>query len=257
LPEVEAEYNAVALDVKAHLDRYTAQLGAQEELIAQRTALRTSALAAINTELVSKAIPTRVRLLSAVSEPDGAVFVATLKEISSLTPETALEKFFSVGGFEKPNARPDFKAIPEDRPVIEFDLYGGEWRASDRLSAGQRSTAVLPLLLLLSRGPVVLDQPEDNLDNRYIGNTVVPLVLKEKARRQVVVTSHNATLVVMGDAELVIEMTDAGGFGRVQSWGFLAGPESPMRTPILTVLDGGEDAFQRRFRKYYRPGDTP
>ena len=255
LPEIEAEYNSVSGDVTAHLQRYVGQLQEQRTLVEERTKRRAAALQEVNGELTSKGIPTRVRLLPALTEPDGATFAATVDSLLVLTPETALARFFS-GGYERANARPEFKALPEDKPVIEFELYAGEWRASDRLSAGQRSTAVLPLLLLLSRGPVILDQPEDNLDNRYIGTTVVPLILKEKARRQLVVTSHNATLVVMGDAELVIEMTDAGGVGRVQSWGFLAGPSSTMRTPILTVLDGGQDAFQRRFRKYYARGEA-
>jgi hypothetical protein len=103
---------------------------------------------------------------------------------------------------------------------------------------------------MLGRGPVILDQPEDNLDNKYIGSTVVRMILAEKLRRQFVVTSHNATLVVMSDANLVIEMIDRDGKAELVRFGFLNGPHSLIRQSVLEVLDGGEIALKRRFSKY-------
>ena len=70
------------------------------------------------------------------------------------------------------------------------------------LSAGQRCVAVFPLLLRNSRGPLVIDQPEDNLDNRYIADNIGPDLLEKKQAQQYLVTSHNANLVVLTDADL-------------------------------------------------------
>ncbi len=103
---------------------------------------------------------------------------------------------------------------------------------------------------MLGEGPVILDQPEDNLDNKYIGLSVVRMILAEKPRRQFVVTSHNATIVVMSDSELVIEMMDKDGKAQIVASGFLNGPHSAIRPSVLEVLDGGEAALKRRFSKY-------
>lgn len=78
------------------------------------------------------------------------------------------------------------------------------------LSAGQRSVAVFPLLLRNSKGPLVIDQPEDNLDNRYIADIIAPDLLQRKRGQQYLVTSHNANLVVLTDADLIAHV-DADG----------------------------------------------
>ena len=76
--------------------------------------------------------------------------------------------------------------------VTEVELNVGpenappEWRKLNRLSTGQKATALLYLLLLDADAPLVLDQPEDNLDNRFISEGVVPKIRSEKGRRQFV-----------------------------------------------------------------------
>lgn len=76
------------------------------------------------------------------------------------------------------------------------------WRRLDELSTGQKATAVLLLLLLDSPGPLLIDQPEDDLDNRFITDGIVPQIKREKRRRQFVFATHNANIPVLGDAEL-------------------------------------------------------
>ena len=66
------------------------------------------------------------------------------------------------------------------------------WQALDELSTGQRATAVLLLLLLESDAPLIVDQPEDDLDNRFITEGVVPRIREEKRRRQFIFSTHNA-----------------------------------------------------------------
>src|SRR5690606_26075042 len=79
-----------------------------------------------------------------------------------------------------------------------------KWQTLEALSTGQKATAVLLLLLLESEAPLVVDQPEDDLDNRFITESVVPIMREEKRRRQFVFATHNANIPVLGDAELIV-----------------------------------------------------
>ena len=76
-----------------------------------------------------------------------------------------------------------------------------EWRGLRSLSVGQRATAVLLLLLLESPTPLAVDQPEDDLDNRFIADDIVPIIKREKQKRQFLFATHNANIPVLGDAE--------------------------------------------------------
>ncbi|TGH18627.1 MAG: phosphoesterase, partial [Aphanocapsa feldmannii 277cI] len=84
------------------------------------------------------------------------------------------------------------------------------WQALKDLSTGQKATAVLLLLLLESDAPLIVDQPEDDLDNRFISEAVVPRMREEKCRRQFIFSTHNANIPVLGDAELILGLTAAG-----------------------------------------------
>ena len=128
------------------------------------------------------------------------------------------------------------------------------WQALDRLSTGQKATAVLLLLLLESAAPLVVDQPEDDLDNRFITEGVVPRMREEKRRRQFLFATHNANIPVLGDAELILGLSAS---GEAESGNAKAVPEHtgsidarPVRELIQELLEGGEDAFERRRRKY-------
>lgn len=118
------------------------------------------------------------------------------------------------------------------------------------LSAGQRCVAVFPLLLRNSRGPLVIDQPEDNLDNRYIADTIAPDLRSKKRGQQYVVTSHNANLVVLTDADLILHIDSDGTHAEVPAAGFLAWRRSVVKEAVLGVLDGGEAALLARQKKY-------
>ncbi len=118
------------------------------------------------------------------------------------------------------------------------------------LSAGQRCVAVFPLLLRNSRGPLVIDQPEDNLDNRYIADTIGPDLLNKKRGQQYLVTSHNANLVVLTDADLIVHIDSDGTHAEFPAVGFLAWKRSVIKEAVLGVLDGGEAALLARQKKY-------
>lgn len=128
------------------------------------------------------------------------------------------------------------------------------WQTLNQLSTGQKATAVLLLLLLESDAPLVVDQPEDDLDNRFITEGVVPRMREEKRRRQFLFSTHNANIPVLGDAELILGLSAS---GEADAGGAKVAPEHmgaidtrPVRELVEELLEGGEDAFERRRRKY-------
>lgn len=125
-----------------------------------------------------------------------------------------------------------------------------KWRNVNELSAGQRATAVLLLLLLESSAPLIVDQPEDDLDNRFIFDTIVPRMRAEKHRRQLIFATHNANIPVLGDAELIagFHATSEGGGVDPEHVGALDRPS--VKELVEQVLEGGREAFELRRRKY-------
>jgi hypothetical protein len=126
-----------------------------------------------------------------------------------------------------------------------------EFRDLDRLSPGQKSTAILLLILRSSADPLIIDQPEDDLDNRFIYGDVVQRLRDAKRTRQVIVATHNANIPILGDAEQIIVL-DARGDGRprgyVRSHGTV--DDEDVRIAAEHILEGGEEAFRRRREKY-------
>ena len=130
------------------------------------------------------------------------------------------------------------------------------WQELDRLSTGQKATAVLLLMLLESDAPLIVDQPEDDLDNRFITEGVVPRMREEKRRRQFIFSTHNANIPVLGDAELILGLTSSGsgdveaGKARLASEHMGSIDAQSVRELVEEVLEGGKDAFETRRLKY-------
>ena len=131
---------------------------------------------------------------------------------------------------------------------------GENWQGLDQLSTGQKATAVLLLLLLESDAPLVVDQPEDDLDNRFITEGIVPRMREEKRRRQFLFSTHNANIPVLGDAELILGLSATGeangGLARIAPEHMGSIDAKPVRRLVGELLEGGEEAFERRRRKY-------
>ncbi len=147
----------------------------------------------------------------------------------------------------------DYLAAFESDDLGIFFNVGQEeedYRAIDQLSAGQRCTAIFPLLLKLQKGPLIVDQPEDNLDNRHIADTIAPALLEDKRGRQIAFTSHNANLVVLTDAEQIAMFDSDGATGEVRARGFLSTSASTITKHVIAVLDGGRAALRLRYQKY-------
>lgn len=128
------------------------------------------------------------------------------------------------------------------------------WQALEELSTGQKATAVLLLLLLESDAPLIVDQPEDDLDNRFITEGVVPRMRDEKQRRQFIFSTHNANIPVLGDAELIVGLTASGeaehGHARIAPEHMGSIDAQPVRELVEEILEGGKEAFEMRRRKY-------
>ena len=136
-----------------------------------------------------------------------------------------------------------------DRYLIELGMDDGSYRRLDDLSGGQRVSVLLSLLLETNDDrPLVIDQPEDELDNRFLFETVLPALKRLKGRRQIVVATHNPNIVVNGDADQVIQLEATANRGRVARAGAIEEPA--VRDAIVRTVDGGDEAFRLRRLKY-------
>jgi hypothetical protein len=148
---------------------------------------------------------------------------------------------------------------PDDRVAIAL-VVDGVPRDLAELSSGQKATALLLLLFAQGDRPLILDQPEDDLDNRFIYDDVVTLLRAEKGvtdparRRQIIAATHNANIPVNGDAELVLSLADEGGRCQVRTRDSI--DDAAVREEIRNVLEGGAEAFRRRAQKYGGLDDT-
>jgi energy-coupling factor transporter ATP-binding protein EcfA2 len=116
-------------------------------------------------------------------------------------------------------------------------------------SPGQKSAAILAFLLSHGDEPILLDQPEDDLDNHLIYELIVQQIRENKRRRQVIVATHNPNIVVNGDAEMVIAMDHVKGQCVVVEKGTGCLQESGVRDEICRVMEGGRRAFEARYKR--------
>ncbi|GLH65934.1 TrlF family AAA-like ATPase [Geothrix edaphica] len=136
-----------------------------------------------------------------------------------------------------------------DLVLIEKELENGEWRGLEKLSGGERTSVLLTLLLDSDDNrPLVIDQPEDDLNNRFLWDKVLPALRMRKDRRQIIFATHNANIVVNGDADQVLYFEANAEQGWVSSKGAIEQPK--IRNAILEILDGGQEAFHLRKLKY-------
>ena len=124
------------------------------------------------------------------------------------------------------------------------------YRSIKRLSTGQQCTAILHLLLLENRDPLILDQPEDNLDNAFIAERIVSELRSAKIARQFLFATHNANIPVFGDAEWigVLNVEEGKAFIPVEQQGAIDLPA--IQILAANILEGGKSAFNQRREKY-------
>lgn len=147
---------------------------------------------------------------------------------------------------------------PATRITIEHNIAASAakptWKSLFEVSTGQRATAILLMLFPQSAAPLVIDQPEDDLDNRFIAEQVIPKLREEKQHRQFLFATHNANLPVLGDAELIIALEASGdnevGRAQILEQNLGAIDRESVKLCVEQVLEGGKAAFEKRRAKY-------
>jgi energy-coupling factor transporter ATP-binding protein EcfA2 len=116
-----------------------------------------------------------------------------------------------------------------------------------QLSRGQKGTVLLKIYLAEGENPLIIDSPEENLDNRFVYEELIGAIRKAKSNRQIFIATHDANLVVNTDSEQVIISSFEE--GQIE---FDAGAleNSDIRSDAKAILEGGDEAFRRREEKY-------
>jgi energy-coupling factor transporter ATP-binding protein EcfA2 len=135
----------------------------------------------------------------------------------------------------------------EDDAVLQL-LDGRDYKDVQHLSVGQRCTVVLPIVLEHADRVLVVDQPEDHLDNAFIVDTFIKAIRSETRPKQMIFSTHNANIPVLGEAERVFVLKSTGERGFVAAFGALE--DKPIVEAITTVMEGGLEAFETRARFY-------
>lgn len=133
---------------------------------------------------------------------------------------------------------------------VNFKLKMGD-RSLDELSPGERGIVLMIFYLALSKEnkPIIIDQPEDNLDNQSVYSKLVPCICKAKQKRQVIIVTHNPNIAVACDAEQIVfcEM-DKSNYQIRYTAGSIENPD--IKKHVVDVLEGTKPAFDLRKKKY-------
>ena len=133
----------------------------------------------------------------------------------------------------------------DDLPSIEL-CDNGIYKSTADVSTGQKCTAILPILMFDSANPLLIDQPEDNLDNCFVYEAIVASVNDAKKSRQLIFVTHNPNIPVLGDATNVVVMQSDGRTGKTKQ----VGDVDTCRDDIVNLLEGGAEAFNLRSKRY-------
>lgn len=167
-----------------------------------------------------------------------------LSNIAGINPERATKILIALSDADLGDI-----ATAHIEDIVSFKLLdGGDYKDFSELSTGQRCTVILPLILEHKDKIVLIDQPEDHIDNAFITNTLIKAILRRANKGQMILTTHNANIPVLGDADKVIQMSSDGNRGYVEEAGELSDPS--IIEAISSVMEGGAEAFKRRAKFY-------
>jgi ABC-type enterochelin transport system ATPase subunit len=124
-----------------------------------------------------------------------------------------------------------------------------KWASTIAEIRSQQQSVLLALMLSADTDrPLIIDQPEDNLDGEFIYSTLVPVLRRAKERRQVIIVTHNANVAVLGDAEQIVVMKAANDRGEIVARGSI--DDVSTRDAACSILEGAREAFVRRAKMY-------
>jgi len=152
----------------------------------------------------------------------------------------------------------DVLVFLDDRLKMEYNINTGtqhdeKFKDNSMISMGQNAVALLLLILnaaynMDDNRPLLMDQPEDDLDNSYIYSTLVKEFRNSKTKRQVIISTHNPNIPVAADAETIIVLGFNGKNSYLENVGSI--DSSQTANKVLSVMEGGQEAIQRRIKKY-------
>ena len=184
--------------------------------------------------MICEAIPPRI-LLNLIEESNVDEFITAI----SISKERA----FRVLNALKSSVDKIATVRLEDEVTFEL-LDGSEYKGFDELSTGQRCTVILPIILEHQDTVLIIDQPEDHIDNAFIVDTLISSIKRRADSSQIVLTTHNANIPVLGKASEVIHLNSDGTRGYVVDEGMLDSPN--IVEAISNVMEGGKQAFKQR-----------
>ncbi len=222
--------------IKVHLEEYS-QLDEYQQVIIN--ALKGSGIKYNDlAPLIAESIPPR--LLLQITENDDIDMFLSLLNVTKDRASRVLNALKS-----SINSIATVKL--EDEITFEL-LDGSETKDLSELSTGQRCTVILPIILEHRDSSLIVDQPEDHIDNAFIVETLIASIKRRKGQGQTIVTTHNANVPVLGEAEEVIHLNSDGTRGYVMASGPLM--EANIVDAISSVMEGGREAFNCRANFY-------
>jgi ABC-type cobalamin/Fe3+-siderophores transport system ATPase subunit len=184
-------------------------------------------------------------IVGLLNEKDGTIFSQAEAEtlLERLSEADRLRELESVAVHDLPKLTVS-KRIETPDGQVRYAV-----REFKRLSLGQQQSVLLALMLTGdSNAPLIVDQPEDNLDSEFIYKTLVPAIRAAKERRQVIVVTHNANIAVLGDAELILVLKATAEKATIVTRGSIDHPETC--SAACNILEGSREAFARRATIY-------
>ena len=140
--------------------------------------------------------------------------------------------------------------LPDDDLIVSYrPEKANKFIPLSNASAGQKTTTILTFLLAYGSQPLLLDQPEDDLDNRLVYDLIVARLKVAKSKRQIIVVTHNANIPVNGDSEYIVSMDSETNIIQVNQTGTM--DDKSIRQEICDVMEGTKDAFEMRAKKYH------
>ena len=224
-----------------------------EEIIKEAMNWRTSQVP--RTALLVEQVPVP-QLLDAIKKGD-------LSPILRVTSPDGMKPFSKTDAQEilKALGQPPYiyrleRCVFDDRPKITVTkkiTLGGKvlYPSKDfsKLSLGQQQSVLLALMLSSeSNSPLIIDQPEDNLDSEFIFHSLVPVLRAAKERRQVIVVTHNPNIAVLVDGEQIVALKSTSDKSTVVARGSI--DDAKTKKVVCQLLEGAEEAFRRRAKVY-------
>lgn len=181
-------------------------------------------------EAIEKLFAEKLAFIRSTSEIYSKKFVTHLEKTREKSPEVDVDTMLW---------------IPDDKITLDIKLPGNKFQSVDSSSPGQRTSAILSLILRRGKYPIIIDQPEDDLDTRNITDIVVKGISEMKNDHQFIIVTHNPNIVVNTNSEQVIQLDVKGGQIQTQCSGALQSHD--VRDAICEVMEGGREALEKRY----------